>query len=72
MYREPTILLVVNITQGTGWGWGRLVDFGLEGQDKEMDVRRLINDNDAIAEHLLCAKHGAPRTLSNLMFATIL
>lgn len=48
------------------------MDFGLEGQDKEMDVRRPINDNDAIAEHLLCAKHGAPRTLCNLMFATIL
>lgn len=48
------------------------MDFGLEGQDKEMDVRRLIKDNDAIAEHSLCAKHGAPRTLSNLMFATIL
>ena len=53
-------------------GEAPLMHFGLECQDKEVNVRRLINDNDAITEHLPCAKHCAPHTLSNLMFATIL
>lgn len=50
-------------------GEARLVDFSLECQDKEMDVRRLIDDDDGDAsddddadatEHFLCVKRCAP------------